>query len=180
MISEIAEIGNSVLREKSLEITNLNDPVIKELDKSLKDTLFYTLYGIGLAAPQIFQNKRAFVIALRKTPTRPDTEAFGPVVMLNPEIVSETGAKKKMMEGCLSIGNIYGEVERRSKVKVKWYDTEGKENTEEFTGLLGRVIQHEYDHLEGILFTDLADPKSLMSEREYRLMIEKKKAPKKD
>lgn len=95
--------------------------------------------------------------------------------MINPKIVSETGSKKKMYEGCLSIGNIYGEVERRSKIKVKYHDLKGNDYTEDYTGILARVIQHEYDHLNGVLYTDKADLKSLKSEREYRMMIENNK-----
>ncbi len=167
MIREIAQIGNPILRKTVPEITD--DSVLEKLKKDLTDTLADQSRGVAIAAPQIFEKYRAFLINIQPTDTRKDADSFGPVVMINPVIEKEFGDEKAMFEGCLSIAkaDLFGEVKRKSQVKIKYFDLKGREFNEEYGGFIARVIQHEYDHLNGILFTDKVNPKTLMSGDEY-------------
>lgn len=106
--------------------------------------------GIGLAAPQIGVSERLIVIA-------PDNR---PIIMYNPRVVKAEGSQIGE-EGCLSIPGLYGDVERAEWVEVEALDRKGRESTWELEGLAARVVQHEIDHLEGILFTEKVDPATL-------------------
>ena len=150
MIYPIVAYGHPVLKTKAKNI----DP--KELDvKALIEDMFETMYhanGVGLAAPQIGKSIRLFVID-----TDPIEDGDEPKVkkaFINPEILDETGDEWAMEEGCLSIPNIREDVFRPEHVKIKYFDEEWNEHVDEYDGFVARVIQHEYDHIEGILFTD--------------------------
>lgn len=173
MIREIAEIGNPVLRKVVPEITS--DEEIKRLKQDLADTLAPTDMGVAIAAPQISEEYRMFYINMPSKEDRPDRPSYEDLVYINPMIKKEFGDRKKMFEGCLSIHGIFAEVERRSKIILHYYDFDGKEHEEEYSGFIARLIQHEYDHLNGILYTDLMDPKSILSTDEYIKMRKKVK-----
>lgn len=168
MIREVAQIGNAVLRTIAKEITS--DEVIHQLAEDLNDTLLMQSAGVAIAAPQIFEEYRAFLINIKANENRPEVEPFGPLVMINPVIEKEFGEKAKIYEACLSIPGLFGEVERYSKLKIRYFDLKGIEHKEEFEGFTARVIQHEYDHLNGILYTDKVDLSTLMTPMEYRKM----------
>lgn len=106
--------------------------------------------GVGIAAPQIGLSERIIVIA-------PDTK---PIVFVNPVITEQSGTQKSD-EGCLSIPGLYGEVERAEKVSVEGYDIKGRAISYDMEGYAATVVQHEIDHLDGVLFIDKADPASL-------------------
>ena len=132
--------------------------------QQLIDDMFEAMYesnGVGLAAPQIDKSIRLFVIdagpfaELDKNMTDAEKEQLkGKKVFINAQILEETGDKWAFNEGCLSIPGINEDVTRHRKIKIKYLDRDFKEHIEEIDGILARVIQHEYDHLEGILFTD--------------------------
>ena len=117
--------------------------------------MFETMYhanGVGLAAPQIGKSLRLFVID-----TDPIDDGDEPKVkraFINPQMVEEVGEEWAFEEGCLSIPNIREDVERKEKIKIQYLDENWVAHTEEYDGFTARVIQHEYDHIEGILFTD--------------------------
>lgn len=142
-ILEIVKIGDEVLREKCTPV--------KEFDsafKMLTDAMFDELLeadGVGLAAPQIGISQRFFVVDIR------DGKRY---VFVNPEIVETSLEKGPYEEGCLSIPGVYHDVERPLRVTVQARNAEGKLFNLSADGLLARVIQHEYDHLEGKLFID--------------------------
>lgn len=142
-VYQIVEIGDPVLREKAKQVPEITPNIIKLLN-NMADTL-YDANGVGLAAPQIGISKRVVVIDV----------GDGLLELINPEILSSEG-KETDAEGCLSIPEVYGEVTRAAKVTVKCLNREGKEITINGTGLLARALQHEIDHLEGILFVDKA------------------------
>jgi peptide deformylase len=158
MIYPIVVYGDPVLKKKAQPIEN-NYP---KLDKLIED-MFETMYasnGVGLAAPQIDKSIRLFVVD--GSPMAEDDENE-PVdlklkdfkkVFINPEIIEETGTKWTFEEGCLSIPGIREKIDRQGFIKIKYQDEHFKEHTETFDGLCARIIQHEYDHLEGVLFTD--------------------------
>ncbi len=132
--------------------------------QQLIDDMFEAMYessGVGLAAPQIDRSIRLFVIdaepfiELDKNMSEAEKEQLkGKKVFINAQILEETGDKWAFTEGCLSIPGINEDVTRHSKIKIKYFDRNFNLHTEEIDGLLARVIQHEYDHLDGILFTD--------------------------
>ncbi len=159
MILPIIAYGDPVLRKKCEAIT----PEYEELE-TLIDNMWETMYnanGVGLAAPQIGKPIRLFLVDTSpfaededfSEEERGQLKAFKRV-FINAYIESETGANWAFNEGCLSIPDIREDVSRMETLTLRYQDENFKEHTETFDGLLARVIQHEYDHIEGILFTD--------------------------
>lgn len=144
-IKNIVTVENKLLRRKSKRIDRIDDEVL-ELIQDLKDTL-YSGDGVGLAAPQIGILKRAFIIDLR--------DGNGPLILLNPKILKKIG-KYEDGEGCLSYPGYEGIVVRPRKVVVSGMNEKGENVQYEATGLMARAICHETDHLDGILYMDLA------------------------
>lgn len=134
---------DDVLREKAKPITKINESVHKLLD-DLRDTM-YSNKGVGLAAPQIGVLKRAIVVDAGE----------GLIELINPEILEASG-KETDLEGCLSIPGVLGEVERAASVVVQGLEREGREIKVQANGFCARALQHEIDHLDGILFIDRA------------------------
>jgi peptide deformylase len=141
-ILDIRVLGDPVLRKPTTRVKEVTD----ELRKLIAD-MFETMYaaeGIGLAAPQVGRAERVAVVDV-------EGKRFA---LVNPEIVAETGPVVKAEEGCLSIPDIYGDVERPSQVTVRFTDETGEEREEYGIALLARCFQHEIDHLHGRLFID--------------------------
>ncbi len=154
MIYPIVVYGDPVLKKKAQDIKK------GEIDvKALSQDMFETMEsasGIGLAAPQIGKSIRMFVVD--GTPIEDeDMEGFRKV-FINPQMIEETGEPWAFEEGCLSIPNIREDVSRKASIKIKYYDEDWNLHEEEYDGMKARIIQHEYDHIEGILFTDYLTP----------------------
>jgi peptide deformylase len=159
MILPIVAYGDPVLRKKGTVISS-DYPKLKELIADMQETM-YNAYGVGLAAPQIGLPIRLFLVD-----TSPFAEDEGlsneeqeqlkdfKCTFINAKIIEEDGDEWAFNEGCLSIPNIREDVFRQPKIKIQYQDEEFNEHVKEFDGLIARVIQHEYDHIEGILFTD--------------------------
>ena len=159
MILPIIAYGDPVLKKKAKRISS-DYPKFKELLTNMYETM-YNAYGVGLAAPQIGLSIRLFLVD-----TSPFAEDEGlskeeqeelknfKCTFINAEIITEEGDAWAFNEGCLSIPNIREDVFRQPKLKIKYQDEDFNEHIKEFDGLLARVIQHEYDHIEGVLFTD--------------------------
>jgi peptide deformylase len=125
--------------------------------RALADDMLETMYaapGIGLAAPQIGVDARVIVLDCVKG----EGEAPRPLAMFNPEIVAKSDALNVYEEGCLSIPDQYADVERPAEVSVRWIDRDGREHQEDFGGLWATCVQHEIDHLNGVLFIDYLKP----------------------
>lgn len=156
MILPIYAYGQPVLRKKAKDI----DSEFENLSE-LIDNMWETMYnakGIGLAAPQIGKSIRLFLIDTDQL-EKEDEEIQGrKIVFINPEILEETGNEKSYEEGCLSIPDIRGDISRKEQITIKYQDEHFVEHTESFDGFNARVIQHEYDHIEGKLFTELLQP----------------------
>ncbi|MGJ1316923.1 peptide deformylase [Sphingobacterium spiritivorum] len=155
----IVAYGDPVLRKKTQEIDE-DYPEIKELIANMYDTM-YAAHGVGLAAPQIGLPIRVFVIDA--SPFAEDDDEDKSLkdfkkVFINPIIVEETGEKWGFNEGCLSIPDINEEVFRPANVIINYLDENFEEHEIELSGLAARIVQHEYDHLEGKLFTDKLGP----------------------
>ncbi len=144
--------GDKILRKKVDKVSDVDNETIK-LISNMFDTM-RNANGIGLAANQVGANKSIFVVDVSKVEGYEETK---PVVFINPLIEKYSDEKIIFEEGCLSIPDIHGEVERPESVVIKYYDTDLRVQTLEANKLFARVIQHEFDHLQGILFTDLVD-----------------------
>jgi len=154
MIYPIVVYGDSVLRKRAADIKEGTD--LKQLIEDMYETM-HAANGIGLAAPQIGKGIRLFVVdgtTLDDEPTLQDfKQAF-----INPVILDETGTEWEFEEGCLSIPNIREDISRKEKIRVKYFDENWQLKEEGFEGMKARIIQHEYDHIEGKLFIDYLTP----------------------
>lgn len=173
MILPIVAYGDPLLKKNSLEIAPDYDQL-----SGLIQNMFETMYhakGVGLAAPQIGINIRLFVVDgapfADEEGEEPDPRAKGieafKQVFINPKIVHEFGESWSFQEGCLSIPKIRENVSRKESVVLSYYNEHWEHQEETFHGYAARIIQHEYDHIEGVLFTDRLNPlkKKLIQKR---------------
>ncbi|NMM46760.1 peptide deformylase [Marinigracilibium pacificum] len=149
MIYPIVAYGHPILKQKAVDIEKGTD--VKQLVEDMYETM-YAASGVGLAGPQIGKGLRIFVVD--GDPMEDETTDGFKKVFINPQIIEEEGDEWAFEEGCLSIPGIREEVFRPEYVKIKYFDENWKEHTETYEGLAARIIQHEYDHIEGVLFTD--------------------------
>ena len=159
MLLPIIAYGHPVLKRKA-EVISKDYPKLKELIDNMFETM-YNASGVGIAAPQIGQSIRLFIVDT--TPFSEDDSLSDnernqlksfKKIFINPEIIEESGDDWSFDEGCLSIPNIRESVLRQPEIKIQYFDENFIKHVQSFDGLLARVIQHEYDHIEGILFTD--------------------------
>jgi peptide deformylase len=169
MILPIVAYGDPVLRKVGSEISK-DHPELEKIIADMFDTM-YNAMGVGLAAPQVGKAIRLFIVDTKPFTERDEDDEddeFSPEeraqleqfkrVFINPVIVDESGEEWAFNEGCLSIPKIREDVKRKEKVRIKYFDENWKQHDETYDGLAARVIQHEYDHIEGKLFTDRISP----------------------
>jgi peptide deformylase len=158
MILPIYAYGQPVLKKVAAAIEP-NHPGLKELLSDMWETM-YKADGVGLAAPQIGHSIRIFVIDTEQLEQkeRDENDLGFKKVFINAQKLEEEGEPWVYEEGCLSIPHIRGDVERPKNVRLKWQDEDFNWHEATFTGINARVIQHEYDHLQGVLFTELLKP----------------------
>ncbi|HRO75474.1 MAG TPA: peptide deformylase [Crocinitomicaceae bacterium] len=161
MILPIVAYGDPVLKRKADEVEQSHPDL-----QTLIDNMFETMYeasGVGLAAPQIGKSIRLSVIDGSPFADKDEDEEDDPLaegidgfkkVFINPQILEETGEEWAFNEGCLSIPKVREDVYRKPKIRVQYFDENWQKHDEVFEGYKARIIQHEYDHIEGILFTD--------------------------
>ena len=151
MILPIVSFGNSILRCRCSPVQE-NQP-IEDILKNMYDTM-YNAQGVGLAAPQVGLDLSIFIIDT--TPFCDDENNLIPLKkeFINPEIIDYSGKDESFNEGCLSIPGLREDVIRKDQIKIRYFDKNFNEHTEKYEGINSRVIQHEYDHLMGVLFTD--------------------------
>lgn len=158
MVLPIVAYGDPVLKKKAEDITQAY-PNLEALLANMFETM-YNAYGVGLAAPQIGLPIRLFVVDTAPFSDDDLTEEeqmklkMFKRVFINAKILKEEGQEWAFNEGCLSIPDVREDVLRKPKITVEYFDENFVKHTDEFDGLIARVIQHEYDHIEGILFTD--------------------------
>ena len=156
-ILKIAKLGHPVLLKKTNEISNLNDIDLKKIIYDMSETMI-DANGIGLAAPQVHLSHRLFIY---RNPDIEDEEKIKISVLINPKIENISNETEDDWEGCLSIPGMSGLVRRSKKIKYSAIDLKGEKVSGEVDGLHARVIQHEFDHLNGILYTSrLADKRA--------------------
>ncbi len=149
-VLQIIKVGHTTLRKVASPVTDFDNALQSFVNDLIETMRFHD--GIGLASTQVNILKRVFVIDKELINEAWDAQAY-----INPEIL-ETEGMEKFEEGCLSIPNVRSDVDRPFKIRVRYQDTEGAVIEEELEGLLARVFQHEYDHLEGVLFIDRVPP----------------------
>jgi peptide deformylase len=163
------QFGNPILRQKTkhLRKDEILSNEIQQLIKRMKFTLERKKFGIGLAAPQIGKSLAISFIGLKPTPSRPNLKRQD-MVIINPTIIKSFGQKVPMWEGCISFGDPYAKTERYKKIRVSWLDEKAKKHEKDFDGILAHVLQHEIDHLNGVLFVDrVKDTTTYVTESEY-------------
>ena len=169
IIKSVTQIGNPIIRKKSKRVASVTALKIKKIIKDLVDSMRFANL-VGLAAPQIGHNLRIFVTEIRTTTLRKTNEADGLRIFINPRIIQISKKQISDYEGCGSVASagIFGKVPRATQVTVEAFDDQNKKFRFTAKGLLARVIQHEFDHLEGVIFLDkVTDKKSFMSRGEY-------------
>lgn len=148
-IPGIVTVGDPRLKQRANRVKDINrvKPICEKMINSLRD-----LKGAGLAAPQIGEPLRIIVVEVRKTDMFPDRPESPLYVMINPRLKETSNEKEKGWEGCFSVPGLMGIVPRYKTIRVQYVTPDGVEHNEIFEGYIARVIQHEYDHLDGLEF----------------------------
>ncbi len=168
-LRKILHYPEPVLKQKSLPVTEFNDE-LKQLAEDMVETM-YDAPGVGLAAPQVGELKRLIILDCSAKDEENDL-----IVAVNPEIVDKKGESLEE-EGCLSVPGFWASVKRYNEVTMRYQDTDGKTHERQADGLLAIGIQHEIDHLEGILFVDRLSPlKRSMFKKKYLKMLKEREA----
>ena len=170
-LRQIAQLGHPILRAKAVDVP---DPIAPEI-QSLVDDLLITVAdvnGVGIAAPQVYEPPRVFIVASKPNPRYPNAPEMEPTAMINPSIEWSSTQIETGWEGCLSIPGIRGLVPRSTSIRVSFPSRDGVRQLCEYSGFIARVFQHEYDHLEGIVFLDrLESTKDIITEKEYLKIV---------
>ena len=172
ILRQIAQLGQPVLREVARKIP---DPQASAMQALIDDMLVTVADadGVGIAAPQVFESLALFIIASRPNPRYPHAPLMAPVAMINPEILWVSDVKEKGWEGCLSIPGLRGQVPRSTRLGVRYLDRRGILREEEYADFPARVLQHEFDHIQGIVFIDrIESTLDLVTEKEYLRILQ--------
>ena len=156
MVLPIYAYGQPVLKKVAKDIDK-DYPELEKLLANMWETM-YNAQGVGLAAPQIGRGIRLFLVDSKQTMEEGKEEDGIKQVFINAEKIEETGEEKKYEEGCLSIPDVRGDVKRPDTLTIRFLDENFEEHTVTYTGINARVVQHEYDHIEGLLFTEKLKP----------------------
>jgi len=174
IVKNTIQLGNPLLRRKAKSVKDFSVPEVKKTVKDLVDTMRHFSL-VGISAPQIGISSQIFVSEIKPTKYRVGADLDDLRVYINPIIVNFSKKTAVDYEGCGSVGNaaIFGQVRRSESVTIRAFNEKGDKFERTVTGLLARVIQHEIDHLNGIMFTDkLVSAKTLLSREEYLKMRE--------
>ncbi len=168
---QIFQLGNPVLRQISQPVFHLQEEETQQfLDRLLKTLVDSN--GVGIAAPQVGVSQRVLIIASRPSPRYPNAPEMEPVVMVNPHLVSHSEEIAQDWEGCLSIPGIRGLVPRYRAIEVEYTTHDGKLQRQELTDFVARIFQHEFDHLNGLMFLDrLESVRDIVTDQEYLKLI---------
>lgn len=169
-IVPITVCGDKILRKKATKVSEIDNNIVGTIAD-----MFETMHnanGIGLAANQIGLNKQIFVVDISQVE---GYEKYKPLALINPKIISRSDETNSIEEGCLSIPDLRAEVIRPKGINISFYDVNMKEHTIEADDLLARVMQHEFDHLRGVLFIDYLDDEMKKKYKKHLAKIKKRK-----
>lgn len=171
IIRQVSQLGHSVLRDENRLIEDVKEPHIQ----SLIDDMLLTVTecnGVGIAAPQVYESYKIFIVASFPNPRYPYAPYRKPFALINPEIIFHSDEMIKGWEGCLSIPGIRGIIPRYKSVAVKFLNRDGIFEQEEFHDFIARIFQHEYDHINGLVFLDrIESVKDIITEKEYMKLV---------
>lgn len=168
---KVAELGNPVLRLPTEPIENVYDPYIQCLIDNLLKTI-KKQNGVGIAAPQVSESLQLFIVASRPNLRYLNAPTMEPTAMINPQIIAYSDEQVKDWEGCLSVPGLRGQVMRSKEIEVVYTDRKGRSHQQVFTDFVARIIQHEFDHINGRVFIDrVENTRELMSESEYHIQV---------
>ena len=155
VILPVAQRGEGVLELQAAPVaaSEFNSEWLMQLASAMHRTMLER-NGVGIAAPQVYISKRVIIVASRANPRYPDAPEMDPVVMVNPEILEFSQSTCLGEEGCLSVPNERGQVERAEAIKLRYYTLQGEVIETIYEGFPARIVQHEVDHLDGVLFVD--------------------------
>lgn len=177
ILRQIAQLGQPVLRRVAEHVTDLLDPAVQNLIDDMLVTVA-EVDGVGIAAPQVFEPFSLFIVASRPNPRYPFAPEREPFAAINPQILWRSDDIEKGWEGCLSIPGLRGRVPRHRKIGVRYFTRTGKLREEEYDGFLARVFQHEFDHVQGMMFVDrMESTRELVTEKEYLRLLNHPEAP---
>lgn len=167
ILRQIAQLGQPVLREVARKIDDPRAPAIQALINDMLATVA-DADGVGIAAPQVYEPLSLFIVASRPGPRYPYALQMEPTAMINPEILWVSEDTMKGWEGCLSIPGLRGLVPRHTRLGVRYLDRQGEVQEEEYSDFPARIFQHEFDHIQGIVFIDRIESTcDLVTEKEY-------------
>lgn len=170
----IAEIGAPIIRKQAKEVTKIASMEVQTLIDDMIATV-KDVDGVGIAAPQVYMSLKAFILASYPNPRYPNAPKMKPKAIINPRITKFSPEKEKDYEGCLSIPGIRGFVPRSTLVEAEYTTRDGKKEKKVFHGFVARIFQHEYDHIQGVVYLDrLESTKDIISEKEFRKLLKKK------
>ena len=174
-ILKVVELGNPILRSKAKTVAL---SAIKSKNfQNFCDNLIATCEaksGVGIAAPQVGISKRVFVVWSKPSKRYKTAPKMEPLVVINPELKFLNKKQEKSWEGCLSISGIRGLVSRYKEIEIAYTTRTGEKKKEKYTDFVARIFQHEFDHLNGVVFLDRTNPKDLVTEAEYKKIIKKR------
>ncbi len=171
ILRQIAQLGQPVLREVAGKVADPADPAVRALIEDMLVTVA-DANGVGIAAPQMYEPLSLFIVASRPNPRYPHAPGMEPTAMINPELLWVSDEKEKGWEGCLSIPGLRGPVPRHRRIGVRYLTRTGELREEEYVDFPARVFQHEFDHLQGILFIDRVEStRELVTEKEYLRLV---------
>ncbi len=151
----VAQQGEAILHLMATAVSEaeFNSPWLIELTRAMHATML-ARSGVGIAAPQVYVSKRIIIVAPRPNVRYPDAPEMDAVVMVNPEIVYQSEQTLQGEEGCLSVPDTRGQVARAAHIRVRYSTVQGGQIETEFSGFPARIVQHELDHLNGVLFVE--------------------------
>lgn len=154
-ILPVAQRGEAILKLKAAAVaeSEFNSSWLLHLAEALQATML-ARNGVGIAAPQVYVSKRVIIVASRPNPRYPDAPEMQPVVMINPEIYAQSEHLCLGEEGCLSVPDQRAQVARAVQIQLRYFTLQGQLIEATYTGFIARIVQHEIDHLDGILFVD--------------------------
>ncbi len=163
----ISQVGAAILRQTAKPLPLPLSAAIQQLVTDLTHTADLA-NGVGIAAPQVAASLQLFILASRPSPRYPQAPKMEPTAIINPQIIDRSSEIIWGWEGCLSVPDVRAVVPRAQWVDVEYTDSHGHIQRKHFSDFVARIFQHEYDHLQGVLFIDRVQPKDLISEAEYQ------------
>ena len=168
---QISQLGHPVLRKKASEITNFRSKELQELIENMIVTI-KDAKAVGFGAPQVYESVRLIVVMSYPNLRYPKAPLMKrPLAMINPRIIKHSDNQEKDWEGTPSVPGIRALVPRYKEIEVEFYTKEGKKQTKTFNDFVARIVQHEMDYLDGIVFLDRADSKDYFTEKEYQKLM---------